>query len=224
MVETLLGHDRSEVAPRAVAPDRDPAGVDTEVGGVCMRPAEGRDSVVDRRRKAVLRRQSVVDIEDRDARLSAQEATARVMRVDVTEHPATAVEVDEQGQRPLALDTERAVQPGRYAARRAGDRQVTGRADGGRVACEHPRPQGHLPAGLGHEKLVELLVGQASEDLQADVGVRVEAMTVDDAWAQVDASADGLGHTQQRPEGSALDPVSPSPLVGRHGSILSDDH
>ena len=91
---------------------------------------------------------------------------------------------------------------------------------------QQPGFEGVARQGLGLAGFVYMpfATGAAVPTDARDEIFAVEAMTVDDAWAQVDASADGLGHTRQRTEGSALDPVSPSPLVGRHGSILSDDH
>ena len=94
----LLSDDGGEVAARGVATDREPRGVDTEVGGVLGRPRRRRRRVLDGGWPWRFRRQAVVDREHGMARAVGEGAAHVLVSGDAAEHPPAAMEVDEQAE------------------------------------------------------------------------------------------------------------------------------
>ena len=82
--------------PARVAADREPLRVAAKPFGVRVRPVGGSERVVERRGKRVLGREAVVDREHRVTARHRKTATGCVVRVEIADHPAAAVEVDEQ--------------------------------------------------------------------------------------------------------------------------------
>ncbi len=92
-----------EVAARAVARHDDPAVA--EAGG--REPRRRRHAVLERRGERMLRRAAVVDRDDRRPRRACQPAAERVVRVEVAEDPAPAVEERHRGTGGAAVDADR---------------------------------------------------------------------------------------------------------------------
>ena len=101
-----LRHDRREVRPGRVPADREPLGVAAERLGVRARPRGRREGVLEAGRERMLGRQPVVDREYGVATLVGERPREVVVRLEVAEHPAAAVQEDEQpearlGARPV---------------------------------------------------------------------------------------------------------------------------
>ena len=112
----VLDRDRrGEVAARAVAADRDAV-------VALRRPLEGARRVVDVGRERVLGRLAVLDAQHVDARVPAEHAARRVVRVEVADDEAAAVQVE---QRRFSAPA----RPSVAARGQAGDAQVLDRAD-----------------------------------------------------------------------------------------------
>ena len=109
-----MADDGCQVAARRIATDGKSIRVDAERDGVLVRPLRRLDAVVEPRRERVLRREPVADAEHGVTGAVGQRPTDVVVAVDVAEHPAAAVEPDEQpGRRQRRR---RPVQPGGNAA------------------------------------------------------------------------------------------------------------
>ena len=93
-IACVQGNHRREIAARAVAADRQAAGIDAEAGRVGCDPACGRDGVVHGGRELVLGRQPVMHRNDDAARCVGQRAADLVVALQVADHPAAAVEED----------------------------------------------------------------------------------------------------------------------------------
>src|SRR5947209_4097974 len=78
-------------SPRGVAADRRRTSRD---------PPGGRVRVLGRRGERMLGREAVIDRGDQAAGAIRQEPADSVVRLEVADHPATAVEEDEDGERP----------------------------------------------------------------------------------------------------------------------------
>jgi hypothetical protein len=122
-----LCDDGREVAARAVATDRETIGVGAELRGVGRRPPERGPGILGRGREGVLRGEPVVDGEDMDARVAAEEATWPVVGVEVPDLEAAAVEEDEQ--RVGAARLVGRVQPGAERSLGSVHAEVTDRTD-----------------------------------------------------------------------------------------------
>ncbi len=131
-----VADDRRHVAAGRVATDADPLRVGAERLGVRDRPLEGGEGVFDRRRERVLRRQPVADREDPAAGRRGEEPAHPVVHVEVADHPAAAVVVDEQRGRGRGR---------RNAGGRRGARGAVRRVRGRRRRA--PRPSGSAAAG-----------------------------------------------------------------------------
>ena len=91
-----MRNDCGEVAAGAVAAHPHPLRIGAERLGVRERPRVGSGCVFDRRRERVLGREAVVDREHVGARVPAQQPAQAVVRVEIAEHEAAAVEVRQQ--------------------------------------------------------------------------------------------------------------------------------
>ena len=78
-----------------------------------MRPVRGRQGVVEPGRERVLGREPVVDRQDRTAALDGQSPREVVVRVEIADHPPSAVEVDEE---PEPVVIARAIETAGYIA------------------------------------------------------------------------------------------------------------
>ncbi len=78
-----------------------------------MRPGEGGGGVFDGGREGMLRRQSVVDRQHGRAGGRGEEATDAVVGLEVADHPAAAVEVEEEGGRAVGRQPPWQVEAGR---------------------------------------------------------------------------------------------------------------
>src|SRR5437867_4151193 len=163
--------DGREVTAGAVPADREPAGVDAERRRVGRDPPRGRPRVVDRGRELVLRRQTIVDVDDADARARRELSAEHVVRLDVADDPAAAVEEDERGQHRRRRHTFRTIETHGDRSRRTAGRQILHRSDlrrrrrgcGARVA-EH----------LARVLRRELMVGRAPRlDDEVNDGLRL---------------------------------------------------
>jgi hypothetical protein len=102
--------DRSrKVAACAVAADRDPRRIATELRSPHERPAITRQSVLERAREPVLGREAVLDREDPAAGPHSDSPAETVVRPHVADDPATAVEEHEQS--AAAADPTRLAEP-----------------------------------------------------------------------------------------------------------------
>ncbi len=90
------GGDRGQVAAGAVAAHGHARGLAAELRRVLRSPAEGRRRILHRGGEAMLGRQPVVDREHVHAGVSREEAAGAVVGVEVADHPAAAVVVDEE--------------------------------------------------------------------------------------------------------------------------------
>ena len=89
-------NDGRKVRPGAVTANGDPARVRAELGGVCLCPAERRLGVLDCSREWVLRREAVIRAQHMLTRMPAQQAAHLIVRVEIAEHEAAAVIVNEE--------------------------------------------------------------------------------------------------------------------------------
>jgi hypothetical protein len=113
-----LRDHRREPAARGVAAHADPLGIAAEHARVFERVAVRRPRVVLRRREAVLGALAIVDREHRTARRPGELAAERIAPVELADHVATLMEV--QDQRARAVEIGRHVEPGDERALRAG--------------------------------------------------------------------------------------------------------
>ena len=111
-----------ERAAHAVAANRQPARIQSELAAVAGEPRRDRPAVVDRRREAVLRRPPVVDGHDRRAAPVRQLAARPVGSVEVADHPAAGVEPGDRRQRGRFLG--RSIDANHDIARRPRDPAV----------------------------------------------------------------------------------------------------
>ncbi len=96
-------HHGGDVAARAVAAHGDAVRVRAQLLRVLERPAQRRLAVLDRRRERVLGRQPVVDRQHVRAPVAAQQPAGGVVGVEVADHEAAAVVVDDQRVRAAGL-------------------------------------------------------------------------------------------------------------------------
>jgi hypothetical protein len=113
--------DRGEVGAGAVAADSDPRRIAAQPAGVGVRPPVGGEGVFGGRREGVLRGQAVVDREDVGAGVGGEEAAGPVVGVEVADHPAAAVVVDEKRRGCVRRARERHVVPRRDRPSGPGD-------------------------------------------------------------------------------------------------------
>jgi hypothetical protein len=92
------GHRGGQVATGAVSHDHDAVEVDAEVVGVGGGPGGRGVTILGRGRVGVLRGAAVVDRHDHASRTVADGAADAVVRIEVAQHPTTAVEEDHDGQ------------------------------------------------------------------------------------------------------------------------------
>ena len=117
-VARTLGDHRGQVPARAVASNRDPIRVGTDVGRVIVKPVQACPRILDRGGKRILRGKAVVERKHNAFGSARERAAHRVVRVEVADDPAAAMHIKECGQRALRR---RRVQPIRDLA--AGTRQ-----------------------------------------------------------------------------------------------------
>src|SRR3954454_7594570 len=91
------GHGR-EVPACTVACNDDPGGIPAEFGRGVLHPADGSQRIVGGRWKARLRSQPVIDGHHDRLHIVGDRPAVRIMAVEVTDHPATAVEERDEWQ------------------------------------------------------------------------------------------------------------------------------
>ena len=96
-VPAVQGDHGGEVASCAVAGHGDPVGPPAKLVDVVECPLDGRDAALVRGRERVLRGQPVADVDHDGADGGGQPAGVAVMRVQVADDPAAAVEEDDRG-------------------------------------------------------------------------------------------------------------------------------
>jgi hypothetical protein len=156
------GHDGGQVAAGAVAANGDAGRVALDRVGVDRHPLGGGEAVFDGRRELGLGRQAVVDADDDGLGLGAQLAGHRVVAVDAADREPSAVEEQQDRERPVAL---RPVHPDRDLAGRAGDRPVVGAGELGRLAAGGSH---HL---VGGPRLLDGAVAEAGVPRGGGVGL-----------------------------------------------------
>ena len=167
----VAGPDRGggrQVAAGAVAADRQAARVDADRRAVGRDPLQGGHDVVERARKACLGGQAIVDGEDRDAGFDGELGAQRVVAVEVAEHPAATMGVDQAGKLVVPRRREGPVEPHRQVAARPGDGAIDHRR------CARPRPLGtgaqgqiEVARGLRRERVPGRPVGRGHDVDQA---------------------------------------------------------
>src|SRR5581483_85616 len=90
-VAGAAGDDRSQVAAGAVSPDGEKTLPATHLAGVLRHPRRDGPGVVERGWEAVLRREPVVDRDDRAGGAPRERRTDAVHGARAPEHPAAAV-------------------------------------------------------------------------------------------------------------------------------------
>src|SRR5690606_34754620 len=95
-VAGVKGDHGSEIAAGTVASYGDATLVDGELGSLPGDPRSGDDAIVERRGKRVLGREPIVDREHGAARAIRELPAERIVRVDVADRPAAAMEVHER--------------------------------------------------------------------------------------------------------------------------------
>ena len=148
-VPQLLGDDRRQVAPGGVAAQADAAPVDPVVG-VLVEPADDVDRVMARRRCPVLGCHAVVDAHDDGVELGRQVRAQRVVHPGRPLHPATTVEVDEEG---AVLPSSGRCVPAKGDARAVADRRAP-------VVGRHVRVHPPRDPGEGRRRRVHLGAGR----------------------------------------------------------------
>ena len=113
MVAGVERDDGGQVAPGAVAGNRQPARIDAVPLGVVGDPARGGDRILDGGGELVLGRQTVVDGHDDGGDGIGDRAADLVVALQVADHPAAAMEVDERRLRPAFVDPVAAIVPQR---------------------------------------------------------------------------------------------------------------
>ncbi len=133
--------DRGEVAARALAADGHPRRVAAQPGGVGHHPLGRRVGVLGGGRILVLRRLAVGDRDDDALGRVAEGAAGGLVDVEVGDHPAAAMEIDQHRERPVPLG---GIDPGEdLAARRPGDQDVANPAH----RLRHRLGDGHRAGG-----------------------------------------------------------------------------
>ena len=119
------GGDR---AARRVAADGEACGIGAEGWSVVADVPEGGERIVGRGGEGMLGRQAIVDRNNLAAALVGQPPAGRIVRLDVADHEAAAVIVDQGGQRAgrdaertIAATADRAAGTGEAAVDRLGD-------------------------------------------------------------------------------------------------------
>src|SRR5262245_64059643 len=99
-IASHLADDGGDVPARAPPADREPPRYAAKRLGVGCDPANRGEPVVDRRREPRFGGVPIVDGDDDGPRLHAQVTTERIVGIETAEHPAAAVEVDDDRMRP----------------------------------------------------------------------------------------------------------------------------
>lgn len=149
-----LADDCCDGSARRIAADRKARRVCAEGRRVVADMAEGRDAVVDRRGEGMFRRQAIIDGDHQAAALVGEPATGRIVGIEVADHEAAAVIVDQRRQR-TGGGAERTVAAEADLATRPSEGAVGDRADFGRRRFA---VLGHLVDGLSPHR-----VGQRME-------------------------------------------------------------
>jgi hypothetical protein len=157
---------RRQVAPCAVAGDRDPARIATELERLLHHPLRGSPGVLDRGRERRLGGQPIVDRHD-DAGCPVRERAAHgVVRVERADDPAPAVEPDHHGQE---LGAQRPVHAHPQLAGRAGDEEIDDLVD---LVGQAPDLR-HLELGAGAQDVERQLPGRGPRAGSIDVRLEV---------------------------------------------------
>ncbi len=211
-----LRDDGGEVAARAVARDGDPGGVEPELGRMRRGPAKRGERVVDGGRKPVLGSQAIVDRQHPGVGLAREMAARRVVRVEVADHPAAAVVVDDEWA-TLAV-VERHVQSRGDRPGRSGEDAVLDARDRWRRPREYASAPPHLRAGVrGRHRSEAAMAGQGDEP-QHELILRGELLPVDP-----DRPAAGEEALQRRRERrKEANHPSLKAIQRRHASHVSD--
>ncbi len=194
LVPADLGENGTDVAPGAVARDRDPVRVPTELADVPLHPADGLVGVADRGRPRRLRREPVVDAHHDGVRAGADRPALVVVGVDVADDEPAAVH--EQHARQRAVPVRPVDARGDVAVRRR-DHGVLGLLDPDDVlgpahldGHEPERLPGLLRRSLAHRRSV-----QRGERVQhgLDVGIERHPLTVHTAAVDFTTRGGGAG-------------------------------
>ena len=119
---------RGEIAAGAVAGNRDAVGIDAEFVRRALHEGERCAAILDGRREFVFRRQPVVGGDDDAGRRVGEPAADLVMRVEIADHPAAAMQIEQRRSagRCRALP---AIDPERQRAAGSGDDALAERCD-----------------------------------------------------------------------------------------------
>ena len=91
-------HCGSEVATGAITADREARGVDADRLAIGSHPLQSSHDVLERAGETRFGRQAIVDMEDRNAGFDRELGAKHVVAVEVAEHPAASVGVDQSRQ------------------------------------------------------------------------------------------------------------------------------
>jgi len=111
----LLADRRGQRCARSVPAHQNPLRVAADLSGVFARPRERGVRVIVRGGEAMLRCQAVADGSDDTARGFGQERAERFTQVEIADHEATLMEVEQQRARPVEVG--RAIRAQRNHAR-----------------------------------------------------------------------------------------------------------
>ncbi len=148
--------DRREVAAGAVAADGEPRRIDPERRALPGDPGGRGEAILDRGREFVLGRQAVVDRDDGAAGGIGEMAAERVVRFDIADDPAAAVEIDQHRQVRRRRGAGAAIEAQRNgAAIRPRCREVADLRDRRRLGGQHFAGGAEQPARLdGADRLI----------------------------------------------------------------------
>src|SRR6202012_5968218 len=90
-----MGKRGRQQSSSGIAADRDTPGIDTQCRRVIEYPAQCRGGVVQRRRPFVFGGKTVFHRDDTKAALVCEEAAKPIMRVEIADHEAAAMEIDQ---------------------------------------------------------------------------------------------------------------------------------
>ena len=139
-----------EVGAGAVAMDAEPGGVRAEAAGIGVHPLQCREAVIDRGGEFVLGPHAVIDRSDKRPGAGAQIARDEIMRIEASDHVATAVVIDDRRHRiarigllrPVEAQPDRACGARDHALLDARDRQRLGLPGARRLFHLCPRLRG----------------------------------------------------------------------------------
>ena len=167
-------HDGRQIAARAVAADAEPRWINFQTGRVCGNPDKRCERIIDRGRKPVLRRQPVVDRNHARTTAVGKLPAERIVGIEIADHPAAAVVVDQRGQHGVRRHPHRPVEPQRDRTSRSRRHQVTHLGHLRRVRLQDGAARNHCDARIRRRLLLQRRPSRQLEEIEHFLAVGIE--------------------------------------------------